>query len=111
VKIILPVLIAVVAPVAFSTTGCHKSGGSAERPKTVEEATSQLRALLPNASPAVQSNFFNGVNYDIHYHNYAAASDQLQQIASDPGLNAQQKQAVADLDDLLKQAMQTPPAQ
>ena len=110
-KIISPVPMAIVASVVFTATGCHKSGGSAERPKTVEEATSQLRALVPNMSPAVQSNFFNGVNYDIHYQNYAAASDALQQIASDPGLNAQQKQAVANLDDLLKQAMQTPPPQ
>ena len=87
--------------------GCHKStnatGGNA--PKTIEEGVANLQAAVATASPEVQSNFYQGVSYGIRYGDYAKASSSLQQIASDPSLNDQQKKAVSDVSDLLKQAI------
>ena len=88
-----------------SGLGCHKQNESAQ-PKTLDQALTGLRASLASASPEVQSNFYTTVNYGLRYGDYAKAEGGLQQIAGDPSLTAEQKQAVSEVDDLLKTAMQ-----
>ena len=84
---------------------CEKNA-NAKKPQTVEEGLAQLRALLVDASPEVQSNLYNGVSYGIRYANYPQALAAMDSILADPGLNAQQKQAANDVTDLLKTAAQ-----
>ena len=88
-----------------SGLGCHKQHESAQ-PKTLDQALAGLRASLASASPEVQSNFYKTVSYGLRYGDYAKAEDGLQQIAGDPSLTAEQKQAVSEADDLLKSTMQ-----
>jgi len=85
--------------------GCHKHASTANGPGNLEEGMATLRSAIATASPEVQSNFYHGVSYGIRYGDYANASLSLQQIAADPSLNAQQKKAANDVNDLLKQAM------
>jgi hypothetical protein len=88
-----------------SGLGCHKQNKS-EQPKTLDQALAGLRAALVSASPEVQDNFYQTVPTAVRYGQYAKAEDGLQQLAGEPSLTAQQKQAVSELDDLLKAAMQ-----
>ncbi|HUC85924.1 MAG TPA: hypothetical protein VL970_12080 [Candidatus Acidoferrales bacterium] len=92
----------------FSGLGCHKQGSSAQ-PKTLDEAVAAVRATLGKGSPQVQSNFFKGVSFGLRYGNYASAEANLQQIAADPSLTPEQKQAIGELDVLLKQKLQSQP--
>jgi hypothetical protein len=94
----------------FGGMGCHKQTASFERPKTLDEGIVQLQAALATASPDARSNFNVGVNYNVRYENYAKADAALQQIASDPSLNDQQKKLVSDVSDLVKQAAAAKPA-
>ncbi len=93
---------------AFCGAGCHKQSASSERPKSLNEGVIELQAALVNASPQAQSNFYNGVSYGIRYSDYAKALAALQQIASDPSLNDQQKKLVSDVGDLLQQKQNSP---
>jgi hypothetical protein len=96
----------IIGGVIFSSgIGCHKQSESAQ-PKTLDQALGELRSTLISASPEVQSNFYKTVTSGLRYGDYAKAEDGLQQLASDPSLTAQQKQAVSETDDLLKAAMQ-----
>jgi hypothetical protein len=88
-----------------SGLGCHKQNESAQ-PKTLDQSLDEVRAILINASPEVQSNLYTTVTTGLRYGQYAKAEDGLQQIAGDPSLTVQQKQAVSELDDLLKSAIQ-----
>ena len=103
---IFPALLA--SLIIFGSTGCHKNA-TADSPKTLEQGVDQLRAALVSASPTVQSNLYQGVCFNIRYGDFAKASSSLQQIASDPSLNEQQKKAVNDVGELLKQALASPP--
>ena len=90
-------------------TGCHRqSASSSAPPKTLEEGVTQLTTTLAGSSPQVQSNLYNGVLYGIRYSDFTKASLALQQIATDPGLNPEQKKLVNDVGDLLKQAAAKP---
>jgi outer membrane murein-binding lipoprotein Lpp len=89
--------------------GCHKNSAAAAAPKTLQQGVAELRQALATANPVVQSNLFNGVSYGLRYGDYAKASAALEQIASDASLNDQQKKAVNDVNDLVKQAMATAP--
>lgn len=96
---------------ALGGAGCHKqSAASSAAPATLEEGLTKLQAALATASPQAQSNFFNGLSTGIRYADYAKASAALQQIATDPGLNDQQKKLVSDVGDLLKQKAAAAPA-
>lgn len=88
-----------------SSLGCHKQNESGQ-PKTLDQALGELRASLIDASPEVQSNLYTTVTTGLRYGQYDKAESGLQQIASDPSLTAQQKQAVSEVDDLLKAAIQ-----
>jgi hypothetical protein len=90
---------------AFSGAGCNHQAAS-ERPQTLEDGVAQLRKVLVNASPEVQSNLYSGVAYSIRYGNFIGAAGALDQIASNPSLNDQQKKKVNEVVDLLKQAIQ-----
>jgi hypothetical protein len=90
---------------AFGSAGCKKNGASGQ-PKTVEEGLMQLRAALATASPEVQSNLYNGVSNGIRYGNSLEALGALDQIASDPTLNGDQKKLVNNVAELLKQSIQ-----
>ena len=95
---------------ALSSAGCHHKAESAQ-PQTLQEGLAQLQASLATASPQAQSNFFSGVSYGIRYGSYAKASVALQQIASDPSLNDQQKKLVSAVSDLVqKEAAAQAPA-
>lgn len=90
----------------LSGAGCHRQNAAlVQHPATLPDAVANLQQLLATASPAVTSNFYGGVTYNIRYRKYDQASQSLAAIASDPSLNDQQKQAVSDLSDQLKQAM------
>ena len=89
---------------AFGSAGCHKKA-VAQAPQTLEQGVAELRTALVTASPEVQSNFYHGVSYSIRYGDYASATFAVQQMASDPNLSAQQKQAASAVGDLLKQEM------
>jgi outer membrane murein-binding lipoprotein Lpp len=90
----------------FGGAGCQKKTVAQAEPKTLEQGVADLRAAVASANPQVQSNFFNGVSTGIRYGDYAKASVALQQIASDPSLNDQQKKVVNEVGDLLKQAIE-----
>ena len=100
----------------FGVVGCHRqAAGVSEQPKTLSSGIIDLRAALTTASPAVQSNLYNGVAYDIRYGNYTKAAADLQLIAADASLNDKQKQVVNEVSNLLNQAIVdqrngTPPA-
>lgn len=90
---------------AFNGAGCNNQAAS-ERPQTLEDGVAQLRKALINASPEVQSNLYSGVAYGIRYGNFIGAAGALDQIGSNPSLNDQQKKAVNEVIELLKQAIQ-----
>ena len=95
---------------ALGGTGCHRqSGSSSAPPKTLEEGLVQLCTTLATASPEAQSNLTR-VSYGVRYGDFAKASLALQRIASDPGLNPEQKKLVSDVGDLVKQAASQPKA-
>lgn len=100
---IFPVLLG--SLIIIGSTSCHKKA-SAEAPKTLNDGVTELRAALLSANPVVQSNLYQGVCFGIRYGDYARASSALQQIAGDPSLNDQQKKAVNDVSELLKQAIE-----
>ena len=91
--------------IVLSGVGCHKGGASGAAPKTLEESMANLRSALATASPEVQSNLYHGVNFNIRYGDYAKASATLQQMAGEASLNDQQKKAVTEANDLIKQEM------
>lgn len=86
--------------------GCHKHASSGQA-KTLQEGIADLRTALASANPEVQSNLYHGVSYGLRYGDYAGASQALQSIASDPSLNDQQKKAVSEVSDLLKQQIES----
>jgi hypothetical protein len=88
-----------------SGTGCHKQAPVSQTPTTLQEGVANLRKALFSANQTVVSKFNDGVSYNIRYRFYPQAAQDLQAIADDPSLNDQQKKAVSDLSDLLKQAM------
>jgi len=90
----------------FGTAGCTKQ--AAGKPQTLEEAIVQLRAALVKASPDVQRGFYNGVDYGIHYGNYADALMALDRIRNDPSLNDQQKKLIEQVSGLLLAKIQNP---
>jgi hypothetical protein len=96
---------AAAALLILSVVGCHKHAATTSAPKTLEEGMANLRVAMATASPEVQSNYYHSVTYGIRYGDYANASLALQRIAGDASLNDQQKKAVSDVDELLKQAM------
>jgi hypothetical protein len=99
------VLVLIGCLLAFTGAGCKRKTAS-ERPQTLEQGVEQLRAALVTASPAVQSNLYNGVSYGIRYGKYSDSLAALDRIASDPGLNDTQKKSVSAVIELLKQTMQ-----
>jgi hypothetical protein len=94
-----------VALLPYVGVGCHKQAVVAPHPETLQEGLDRLGTALISASPAVQSNLVTGVSFGVRYGDYARASSALQQIASDPGLNQPQKDAVSDVRNLLNQAI------
>ena len=106
-EILRIVLIVLVSASILGGVGCHKNSGSAKAPKSMEEGIANLRAALATANPEVQSNLYHGVTFNLRYGDYAKASDALQQMAGNASLNDQQKKAVNDANDLVKQAMAT----
>lgn len=88
--------------------GCHKHSAGTTVPKTLPEGIANLRAALATANPVVQSNLYHGVVSSVHAADYARASLALQEMAGDPSLNDQQKKAVNDVLDLLKQEQASP---
>jgi hypothetical protein len=104
-----PWLISVLAIclLAFGIAGCKKSGGSP--PQTLEDGLLKMRAALIKASPAVQSDLYNGVDNGIRYGRYPEALAALDRIAADPGLNPEQKKLVADVTALMQAKVQNAP--
>jgi hypothetical protein len=86
-------------------SGCKKDTIT-QKPQTLEEGVAQLRTLLADANPEVQSNLYNGVSYGVRYGNYPQALESMDRILGDSSLNAQQKKAANDVVDLLKTAAQ-----
>lgn len=89
----------------FGGIGCHKNSASAKGTKSMAEGMADLRLALATANPEVQSNLYHGVTFSIRYGDFAKASSTLQLMAGDASLNDQQKKAVNDANDLIKQAM------
>ena len=94
-----------VALLSYVGAGCHKQPVVAPHPETLQEGLDRLGTALISASPAAQSNLVTGVSFGVRYGDYARASGALQQIASDPSLNQQQKDAASDVSNLLNQAI------
>ena len=96
----------------FNCAGCKKQG-SQQPPESLEAAFQKLRASLVKASPEVQSNLYNGVDYNLRYDNYLKAMMFLDRIATDPSLNEQQKKDVNQVIEMVKVKVQgnaPPPA-
>lgn len=93
---------------ALAGTGCHKQAASSEKPKTLAEGMAALQAALITASPQAHSNYY-ALYLGTRYSDFAKATTALQQIASDPSLNDQQKKLVSDVSDLVKQAATAQP--
>jgi hypothetical protein len=94
---------------AFAGAGCHKQAASSEQPKTLAEGMTALQAALTTASPQAHSNYY-ALYLGTRYSDFAKATTALQQLASDPSLNDQQKKLVSDVSDLVKQAAAGQPA-
>ncbi|HWX20612.1 MAG TPA: hypothetical protein VN578_12000 [Candidatus Binatia bacterium] len=90
---------------ALSGAGCKKQAAS-QNPQTLQDGVAQLSASLATASPEVRSNLYSGVAFGIRYGKYVDAMMALDQIASNPSLNEQQKKLVNNVLDLLKQEIQ-----
>jgi len=90
---------------ALGGAGCKKKDtASSGSPQTLQQGMTKLRAALINAAPDVQSNLYSGVDRDIRYGQYPEALAAMDRIASNPGLNEQQKKLVNEVTELLKQA-------
>ena len=88
---------------AFGGIGCKKQ----EQPQPpLESSIQRLRAALVKASPEVQSNFYNGVDYNVRYENYVQAMMFVDRIANDPSLNPQQKKLANEAIEQLKARIQ-----
>lgn len=90
----------------FGGTACHKSNAVAQEPKTLEQGLAELGTAMATANPEVQKSLTHDVRFNIRYGDYGKAELALQNIASDPSLNDQQKKAVNEVSDLLKQALE-----
>jgi len=88
---------------ACSGVACKKQPSSQQQPQSLESAIQELRATLVKASPEVQSNLYNGVDFNVRYDNYLKAMMFMDRIANDPSLNEQQKKLANNVLDLLKQ--------
>ena len=84
-----------------------KKEAAFKHPENVDAGIEQLRAVLIDASPVVQSNLYNGVIYNRRYGKNLQAMMALDQIASDPSLKDQQKKLVNDLIEMLKPSVAT----
>ncbi len=89
----------------FAGAGCKK-GASSEKPQTAQEGVQQLRQVLINANADVQSNLYSGVIYAMRYGRSMDALMALDRIVTDPSLNDQQRKAVSNVIDLVKQEVQ-----
>lgn len=87
------------ALLCFHTAGCKKKQVT---PKTPEEAMLEMRQLLGTAPKDVQDAYYSTVETDIRYGKPQEAIATLQKIASNPGLNEQQKKAVNEFLGLLQ---------
>jgi hypothetical protein len=83
----------------LSAAGCKKKQAA---PKTPEEAMLEVRQVLGTAPKDVQEAYFNTVETDIRYGKTDQALATLDKIASNPGLNEQQKKAVNEFIGLLR---------
>ena len=79
---------------SFSATGCKKKQAVA---KTPEDAMLEVRQVLGTAPKDVQEAYYGPVETDIRYGKTEQAIAALEKIASNPGLNEQQKKAVNDM--------------
>ena len=95
--------------VAFSGVGCKKESASG-KPQTIEEGVAQLRQVLVNANPQVQSTLYSGVAYNIRYGKNMDALMALDQIVNDASLNEAQKKAVSNVIQLVQQSLANAPA-
>jgi hypothetical protein len=104
-KIAWALSVFVACSLALSGAGCKKNQ---EPPKaqTPEEGILQLRVALGTASPAVQKLYYEDVEQGIRYGKPLDAMVALDKIANDPSLNDQQKKAVSNVLELLKQSVQ-----
>jgi hypothetical protein len=100
-------IFATLIAVLLAAAGCKKQT-ALPPPKTLEEGVAQLRTALLKASPKVQNDLYSGVDYGVRYGNYKEAAAALDRIASDPGLNEQQKKLVNEVIELLKPNLQNP---
>lgn len=88
--------------------GCKKPPPP-QQLESYEQTVAKLQAALTKASPAVQSNFYNGVQYSVRYGNYLKAMMAADQISNDPSLTPEQKKLVGDLIEQLKTKVQNEP--
>jgi hypothetical protein len=88
---------------ALGAIGCKKAAG---QPQTIQEAVTQLRDSLANASPEVKKNLYEGVSNGIRYQNYPVAMEALGRLSQDPSLNDAQKKLVNDLLAMVKEKAQ-----
>lgn len=92
----------------FTLTACNKP-----KPPPVAEVGG-VKLDLPQFQQAFSgSSQFDAsvakISMGLRYRQYPDVLKSLQSLANDPGLNDQQKKAVADLTDEVKQLMEKPP--
>jgi hypothetical protein len=86
--------------VSLLGASCKKEQAAPADP--LQASFQKLRAELISASPQVQSNMYNRVDYSLRYENYVDALMYLDAIANDPSLNEKQKKAANETIELLK---------
>lgn len=91
----------IIGSLPFLGFACKKDG-AAQSADPLQASFQKLRAELVKASPQVQSNLYNHVDYSLRYENYVDALMYLDAIANDPSLNDKQKKAANDTIELLK---------
>jgi hypothetical protein len=92
-------------------TGCSgkkTTKATAGEPKTVETALGDLKAAMVTASPEAQNKFRSDVIFPVRYAKLDVALANLKTMAGDASLNAQQKDAVNGLIDVIQKDQSTP---
>lgn len=92
----------------FTGAGCKKQNSFTGTPKSLEEASLQLRMSLDNASPEVKNIFYDKVENGVRYSKYQDAIAALDQLVIQPGVTDQQKKLATQLSDMLKAKLATP---
>src|SRR5260221_14490543 len=96
-----------VALLAFGGIGCKKQPPQ-QATQPLDIGIQNLRVSLAKANSEVQSNFYNGVEFNVRYENSLQAMVFADRIVNDTSLDQKQKKLANDVIEMLKARLQAP---